>query len=314
MKISVIVPIYNVDKYLDKCLDSLKRQTYHDFEVILVNDGSTDNSQSIIDKYTKTDQRFKGYIKENGGLADARNYGIDKALNDYLVFIDSDDYVQLNLIETIINNMLDSDILIFEYNQINIINNTVETINNKFNEDTIYNVDNNPNLITDIDNCAWNKCYKKSLFSTYRYPKGYLYEDLGTTYKLILDSKIVRFVNKPLVNYLVNRDGNITSTINDRIYHIFDMCKENIDYYKSKGVFDKYKDELKLLCWKNINETLKKLPKNTTIDFADKFIDSAFDFYLFYFGKKDVKINVRLIDNVYEYRTLNKLYNRWKRR
>ena len=93
MKFSIIVPVYNVEKYLKRCLDSIQNQTYDNFEVIIVNDGSPDHSQEIIDEYVKHDDRFLSYQKENGGLSDARNYGVKYATGDYLLFVDSDDYV-----------------------------------------------------------------------------------------------------------------------------------------------------------------------------------------------------------------------------
>ena len=91
--ISVIVPVYNVEKYLPQCLDSIKNQTYTNLEIILVDDGSTDSSESICEDYAKSDSRIKLYHKENGGLSDARNYGIERASGQYFTFIDSDDYI-----------------------------------------------------------------------------------------------------------------------------------------------------------------------------------------------------------------------------
>ena len=99
MKFSIVVPVYNVEKYINKALDSILNQTYNNFEVIIVNDGSTDNSQKIIDKYTKLDKRFKSYKKENGGLSSTRNFGIKYTTGDYLLFIDSDDYIEKDYLE-----------------------------------------------------------------------------------------------------------------------------------------------------------------------------------------------------------------------
>ena len=104
MKFSIIVPVYNVEKYLEKCLESILNQTFKDFEAIIVNDGSTDNSQEIIDKYVNKDQKiFKSFKKENGGLSDARNFGIERAKGEYIVFLDSDDYIDENLLNTLNN-------------------------------------------------------------------------------------------------------------------------------------------------------------------------------------------------------------------
>ena len=99
VKFSIIVPVYNVEKYLEDCLDSILKQTYDDFEVIVVNDGSTDNSQKVIDNYAKRDNRIKAFKKKNGGVSDARNYGISKAKGEYFIFVDSDDTINDKLLE-----------------------------------------------------------------------------------------------------------------------------------------------------------------------------------------------------------------------
>ena len=97
MKVSVIVPVYNVEKYIKKCLNSLVNQTLDEVEIVVVNDGSPDNSQKIIDEYTKKYKNIKSYVKKNGGLSDARNYGIKKATGKYISFVDSDDYIPVLL-------------------------------------------------------------------------------------------------------------------------------------------------------------------------------------------------------------------------
>ena len=103
MKVSIIVPVYNVEEYLRKCLDSLVNQTYQNIEIIIVNDGTKDNSQSIIDEYKKKFSKLiNSYMKENGGLASARNYGIDKATGEYIMFVDSDDYIDTNMVEKLV--------------------------------------------------------------------------------------------------------------------------------------------------------------------------------------------------------------------
>ena len=101
MKFSIIIPVYNVEKYLRQCLDSLQKQVYENFEVIIVNDGSPDQSQVIIDEFVQKDARFFGYQKENGGLSDARNYGVEKATGDYLLFVDGDDYISPDYLKSI---------------------------------------------------------------------------------------------------------------------------------------------------------------------------------------------------------------------
>ena len=118
MKVSIIVPVYNVEEYLRKCLDSLVNQTYQNIEIIVVNDGTKDNSQSIVDEYKKKYSKIiKSYIKENGGLASARNYGVDKATGEYIMFVDSDDYIDTKMVEKLVKtaNKKHSDIVVSNF-------------------------------------------------------------------------------------------------------------------------------------------------------------------------------------------------------
>lgn len=112
-KVSVIVPAYNVEKYISKCLDSLVNQTYENIEIILINDGSIDNTGLICEKYSKTDDRIKYINKKNGGVSSARNVGLDKATGEYILFVDSDDWIEEKTIEVLINNIDDCDVVEF---------------------------------------------------------------------------------------------------------------------------------------------------------------------------------------------------------
>ena len=312
-KYSVVVPIYNVEEYLDKCLQTLQDQTFKDFEVICVNDGTKDDSQKIIDKYVAKDKRFKSFIKENGGLASARNYGIKQAKGDYVLFIDSDDYASMDMLESININLNGHDMLIFGYNQLDVVNNTSEAILPRFEDNIDYNLESYPDILNNIDNCAWNKCYKAALFSDVEYPQGYLHEDLGTTYILLEKAKSIGFIKKPLIYYLLNRPGNITTHVSKKILDIFDMCKVNIDYFKANKIYDKYYDQLENLCWKNIVECLRKLTKSNDLDFSLNYVDLAFDFMAFNFSDKKIrKIALTPKDYIYEYRWLCKLYLKMK--
>ena len=310
-KISIIVPVYNVEKYLDRCLSSLVNQTAKDFEVIIVNDGSLDNSQTIIDKYVKDNNNFKSYIKKNGGLGYARNYGIDKANGEYLMFVDSDDYVEPNLVNECLSRLEHYDLLIFEYNQINEKNKISEVIKSNFKENKIYQLNHDRELLNNIDNCAWNKCYKRELFIDVKYPDGW-YEDLGATYIILDKAKKVGFINKPLINYISSREDSISNSISTKIFDIFEMNRINLEYYKSVNRFNKYKDELQLLTWTNIVSIMRKLPENTNEEIAYAFVDSAFDFMKYNFGNRRIRLEADLMSNVYENRFVAKLYMKYR--
>ena len=178
-KISVIVPVYNVEKYLSKCLDSLANQTLKDIEIIIVNDGSPDNSQKIIDEYVKKYNNMKSYIKENGGLSDARNFGIKKATGEYISFLDSDDYVTHDMYERMYEKAISNnfDIVVCDLNYVT--DDKITKIYSRIEKDT----DNIKKEMLDIYPSACNKIFKKELFdSGIEFKKGVLFEDVEFLY------------------------------------------------------------------------------------------------------------------------------------
>ena len=270
VKLSVVVPIYNVEDYLAKCLDSIMNQTFSDFECIMVNDGTKDNSDKIALEYQNKDRRFRLLNKANGGLSDARNAGMEIAKGKYIYFADSDDFLELDLFEKCIDKLeaTDSDMVIFDVYQYYLKTNSKEIIRNKYDENKVYNLKDNKDIICNILNAAWNKMYKRSLFTDNNiiYPFGCYYEDLGTTYRLLLKCKKIAFVNEALYNYLVDRPGNITSAFNFNVYHVLDMVKITCDYY----------EELKFLAGINILECLKKTRNCDDQKMVEKYIDVCF--------------------------------------
>ena len=306
-KISVIVPVYNVENYIYRCLNSLMNQTADDYEVIVVNDGTKDHSQNIIDEFVEKSSVFKCYIKENGGLSDARNYGIQRAAGEYLLFVDADDFVEPNLIERCLNQISQYDVLIFEYKQIFENSGKNEIIHNKFEENKIYSLNTNPEILCNINNCAWNKCYRKDLFNDIEYPKGYLYEDLGTTYLLLDKCEKIGFINEPLLDYIQDREGNITGSVSPKLFDIFAMCQKNIDYFKNKSDYKKYAPHLQILCKQNITECLRKLRFSNDLNFSFKFVDEAFDFMKCNF-ESNINLAKNKMDYIYESKFLLKTY------
>ena len=307
-KVDIVVPIYNVEEYLDKNIKSLINQTYQDIRIICVNDGSTDNSASIIEKYIKEDCRVELYSKENGGLSDARNYGLKKVNSEYVMFIDSDDFCEPEMVETALDEAekTEADMVVFGYNQYYSKTNTKEQISLNV-ADGVMNLENNPELIAYTPNCAWNKLYKTSLFveNGILYPKGFRYEDLGTTSKLILLSEKIAYINKPLYNYLIDRPNNITQQVDEKLYHVLKMCNEIITFYKERNSFEKYYNELNYLVERNLINALRKVVNLKNKKFVFKFIDDTFKFKNDVFKIKNSKYDVQLEngDSIY----LNKL-------
>ncbi|MBR5290114.1 MAG: glycosyltransferase family 2 protein [Erysipelotrichaceae bacterium] len=303
-KFSVIVPIYNVEAYLERCLNSLKNQTFKDFEVLCVNDGSPANEQVIIERFAKEDDRFKGFQKVNGGLSDARNYGIERASGEYFVFIDSDDYVSVQLLEKFNEKLQEgSDYVVCDYMQVYASGADSEIIRMKQVEGK--SLSENPGLIDAIANCAWNKCYHRDLFmqTGIRYPKGYLYEDLGTSYALLVHAKYVSFVREPLIYYGVDRPGNISTRVDRRLFDVIHMCRRVLEDYQKMGLYELCSEQLVLLFRKNIVSSLRKVVICKDKKFAKEFIHECFDFLKQFNHVKKISFLSKKDELIYE--------NRW---
>lgn len=313
-KFSVIVPIYNVEAYLERCLNSLKNQTFEDFEVLCVNDGSPANEQEIIERFVNEDNRFKGLVKTNGGLSDARNYGIDRAEGEYFVFIDSDDYVDVHLLEKFHQRHLEckSDFVVCDYMQVYASGAEPEMIRMK--EVSGTSLKENPELIDAIGNCAWNKCYHRDLFmkTGIRYPKGYLYEDLGTSYSLLAHARHVSFIKEALIYYGVDRPGNISTKVDRRLFHVIEMCKKVAEDYKAMHLFDLCSDYLVLLFRKNLVSALRKAVVCQDKEFAKEFIHACFDFMKQFKSVKKISFLSIKDELIYEHRMACLMYAKLK--
>ena len=210
-KISVIIPVYKVEKYLKKCVESVINQTYTNLEIILVDDGSPDKCPSICDYFEEKDKRIKVIHKVNGGLSDARNYGIKEATGHWITFIDSDDYVAADYIEylyeLVMTNNADISIVLPQ-----IFYEGKDVSYAKKNKEKILQFDKNSALKImlyqkEFDTSAWGKLYKRSLFKNIEFPKGKIYEDISTVYKAILKSNKITFSNQKKYFYLKRKDS-----------------------------------------------------------------------------------------------------------
>ena len=203
--ISVIVPCYNVEKYLPKCIDSILRQTYQNLEIWLVDDGSSDRCGVICDEYSAKDKRINVIHKGNGGLSDARNVAIDKATGEWLTFVDGDDYIAENYVEELYSLVKRYDCQVgivmpclFKENTIPVPSSSIiveEKMEPTYAVEQMFYQEK-------FDTSAWAKLYHRRLFEKgIRYPKGLLFEDLPTTYLLLFNSSGVAFMNKQLYYY-----------------------------------------------------------------------------------------------------------------
>lgn len=248
MKYSIIIPVYNVEGYLDKCLKSILNQTYSNYEVIIVNDGSPDNSDNIIKSYEKEDKRFKGYKKVNGGLSDARNYGLKYATGDYLIFIDADDYIENNYLEKV-NDVLernkDIDVLKFKIKLVDEGENLIR-MENGLNKEGVTSFEELVKL--EFLEPAWSYVYKLSFWkeNNFTYLKGMIHEDFGLTPEILMKANKIYYLNSYLYNY-VQRNGSIMSSNNKEKLHkkAYDMLYQydrliKINYNKDTKVYKSF--------------------------------------------------------------------------
>ena len=237
-KVSVIVPVYNASRYLHKCMDTLVNQTYDDYEVILVNDGSTDNSEEICYQYTKSYSKLKYFSKENGGVSSARNYGLSMATGEYIMYVDSDDYVAYNILERLmsiadVNNadIVTSDIIKFWENG----GTEYYKTNKEFSNDNIRNY-----IIGDSGPCA--KLFKKDIISQIPF-RDTAYEDLDIIPILALYAYRIGYVPEGLYYYRqVEGSATRLTEFNESMLDIFNVL-DNV----YNRLYDKYPEEVEYL-------------------------------------------------------------------
>ncbi|MBS4761788.1 glycosyltransferase [Carnobacteriaceae bacterium zg-ZUI252] len=211
MKVSVIVPVYNVEAYIEDCINSLCHQTYTNIEVIVVDDGSPDDSIHIAKKCVENDSRFVFVSKANGGLSDARNYGLQVASGEYVTFVDSDDYVTTDYIEKMVTtlqathaDMVVGNVAILKDEPVTVTQNgATRVFNTQEAIDAIYSGETSLAFST-----AWGKLAPLSWYKEITFPVGKLHEDEFTTYKLYIKSNTVAFIDHSLYVYRV-RDNSI---------------------------------------------------------------------------------------------------------
>ena len=246
-KLSVIVPVYKVEPYIHKCVDSILEQTYTNLEVILVDDGSPDNCGKICDEYAAKDKRVKVIQKKNGGLSDARNAGIDISTGDIIGFIDSDDYIEARMYQEMIDYMEHNnlDIVCADTNQVK--GNKIK-FKPRYKKNYVWNKQEALNEI--FDNAAWNKIYKREIIGNTRFPQGRVYEDVATIYKFIYNADKVGYLSKPYYYYVKRKGSIVTSGFN---------CKSRYDcfvgYIERLNFAEKHKLSCVEACRKQALET-----------------------------------------------------------
>ena len=251
--VSIIVPVYNVEKYLARCLDSCLNQTFTDIEILCVNDGSPDKSLDILEHYKKFDSRIKIINKTNGGLSSARNVGVKEATGEYILFVDSDDYISSVVVEKTYNNAKtnNSDVVVFDY-----ISGGVDTASQK----TI----NRSQFLTEYENkpfnsedlgfdgfkfspvTTWSKLYRKDLIENIPFCEGIIYEDCPFWAEVYLSAKRITYVPLAMYYYLINRPGCITANLGENVFDIFKVYEHVENSFRNHNQYDKYQFDFTL--------------------------------------------------------------------
>lgn len=237
--ISVVIPIYNVEQYLQRCLDSVRNQTYSNLEIILINDGSQDNSEEICKQNAEEDNRIKIISQKNRGVSVARNAGVKAATGEYLVFVDSDDFVSHKMVECLCRVLVeeDADIAVCEYQR------AVDEETAKFEEydrgRTIYS--NNEAMHQFYDTyyiqltVSWNKLYKRSLFQEIEYPEGKIHEDEYASWKLIMKSKKIVYIYQNLYFYQKREESIVGQGVKWVSFDKVPAYKERVSFFETYG-------------------------------------------------------------------------------
>lgn len=272
--ITVIVPVYKVEKYLERCVDSILNQTYKDWVLLLVDDGSPDNCGKMCDEYTEKDNRIFVIHQKNGGLSSARNTGLnwfyEQNISDYITFVDSDDLIHPQYLEFLMNEISEKNvnISVCSYTRISVEN----------------SCKNYSNIVCELTgpedflvnhpwqyNYAWGKLYHKSVFEDVRYPVGKNFEDTFTTYKTLHKCENISYVDLPLYCYMPNEQGISRSPWKQSELVVFDAMQEQLQFYKEKGLQKAFEKERELFVHHHayqivrIKENKKDLKKNKKI-------------------------------------------------
>ena len=279
--VSVIIPVYNVEKYLAKCLDSVINQTYKKLEIICVNDGSTDKSADILAEYARKDERIKIITQPNAGLSAARNTGIENCSGEYIYFIDSDDYISNDAIEVLAKIMTTEDVDM-AYGRVQCFGDMpAQYLTDKQQYVDRYTrnigkIETTNNLRANILSTAWNKLYKKSIISKFnlRFPVGLINEDEYWLWAYGIHCKNYYVTDRVLYFYLQRANSIMATRDNDKkIFDILEIYKRIYTFVKDSGKYDKYKDALNTVLNNNIASLSNRVPTNLFDEFVTRLKD-----------------------------------------
>lgn len=317
--ISVIIPVYNVEKYLSKCITSVQNQTYNNLEIILVDDGSTDNSGSICDRYKELDERIKVIHKKNGGQGSARNVGLQYFKGTYVTFLDSDDSMENNCISLLYDNLKENDLDISACNY------------GRYDEDgkllSLFDKSEKDFIVNGIEaqkkiwyaECInlspWGKLYKRSLWNKEFFKECRYYEDYATMHYIYIPTKRFGYIHYPLISYLV-RSGSDVRSFNDLKIKTLDIAEDTIKYAENvcPEVLDAaIKKAINLHFHILLNMPLGEKKYKDVYQRIKKFV-RKYRWTVIRDKRADKKIKIALIVSLFSYKATKNIYQYKKRK
>lgn len=254
VKVSIIVPVYNVEKYLVNCMESMVNQTLEEIEIIVVNDGSPDNSIVILEEYErKYPQKVRVFTTENRGVSHARNYGLDRAVGEFVMFVDSDDFIELHMVETLYNKAIadGNDLVMCARNNVYEVEGKADL---KKKEMKIFSVNQNFKMserkfeMVHASPFPWDKLFKRSLLEGIRFPEGIRFEDLVVAFEVVAMAENIGIVPEPLYNYRKTTQSGFLNSFSEATKDIVTSFGLLIKFMKEHNLFDTFKEELEYVC------------------------------------------------------------------
>ena len=281
IKVSVIVPVFNTEPYLRRCLNSLVKQTLRELEIILVDDGSTDQSYRIMEEYEqKYGDRIRLYRKENGGQASARNLGIRVSRGSYIGFVDSDDYVDLRMFEEMYQAAVKDQCDMVEC-RYRYLKEEGKRIREYRSRGHIRQYRNQREMFIDTQASPCNKLYRREVLMRegVDFPEGYIYEDTALYIKTIPFVKRERFLDRAYYYYFLRGSSTMNGNKSGKVGHIFPVLENILDFYKRNAFYDIYQKELEYFCVKVLLcSSLSRIGRVRDQKLAKKLYDKTFAF------------------------------------
>lgn len=282
IRVSVIVPVYNTEKYLARCLDALVGQTLSSLEIIAVDDGSTDDSPRILETYAdRFPNRIRVIHKENGGQASARNIGIREAAGEYVGFADSDDCVEIELFEKLLQAAEKSAADYAECKFHFVREYKDGSIQELTPRGRIREHNDNRDMFIDPQVSPWNKIYRRSILTDNEifFPEGIIYEDTSFYIKAIPYLKNTAAIDDRLVYYYLREESTMNRNKSLKVGDIFKVFSDILDFYRDRKLFDKYHDELEYFCVKTaLCSSMSRIGRVSDKQLENRFLDTTFSF------------------------------------